>query len=175
MFSLIFLGFLFIFLLFLLAVLFYLIYTSFIQPGAVYYPTTYETAEEMVKAAKAKTSDVVMDLGSGDGRLLIAFAKKGIRGIGYEIDPLLVLESRRKISKERLDHLIVIHHKSFWKADFNEATIIVLYLFPHFMDRLEKILMEKLKHSLLLISNTYQFPKRKYNQKLNKLFLYNFP
>lgn len=167
--------FLFVFLFFIFLALFYLIYTTYIEPGAVYYPTTNETASEIVKQSGATKKDIILDLGSGDGRILIEFAKKGIPGIGYEIDPLLVLNSRKQIQQEGLDNLVKIHLKSFWHADFNKATIIVLYLFPHYMDRLQKVLEKSLTHNLILISNTYEFPRKKFYRKENKLLFYNFP
>lgn len=163
------------FLFLLLAVLFYLIYTSFIEPGAVYYPTTTETVNDFLRLAGTTPQDTVMDLGSGDGRILVAFGKIGVKGIGYEIDPLLVLESRKKIAQENLTGLTTIYLKSFWLADFNKATIIVLYLFPHYMNRLQEILEKKLTHPLVLISNTYQFPNKKYYQNISNLYFYRFP
>jgi len=166
---------LFVFLLFIFAVLAYLIYTTYIEPGAVYYPTTKETSSEIVKLSGATNKDTILDLGSGDGRILIDFAKKGITGIGYEIDPILVLESRKQIKKEGLEKLVKIHLKSFWHADVNKATIIVLYLFPHYMDRLQKVLEKSLTHDLILISNTYEFPHKKYYRTENKLLFYKFP
>lgn len=165
---------LFIFLIFLITILGYLIYTSFFQPGAVYYPSKDEAVAEMFRLSGASEKDTVMDLGSGDGRILIGFAKHNVKAIGYEIDPLLVLESRKKIKNEGVEKLAKVYLKSFWLADFNKATIITLYLFPKYMDKLQDILEKKLTHPLLLISNDYQFPRKKYFKKEGKIYLYKF-
>lgn len=159
----------------LLGLTFYLVYTTYSpQAGAVYYPTKPETVREMLLMANAGPDDVVIDLGSGDGRFLIAAAKLGARAIGYETDPVLVWESRRNIKKAGLEHLCSVRLKSLYKADFNEGTIITLYLFPKFMDRLQTIMEKKLTHPLRLISNDYQFPRKKFTKQQGKLFLYDF-
>lgn len=163
------------FLLFLMCVLGYLIYTSFIQPGAVFYPSKEDIVKKMLKLSGATKRDVVMDLGSGDGRILIEAGKLGIKSIGYEIDPVLVIESRKKIQKAGVENLAEVKLKSFWLADFNKATIITLYLFPKYMDRLQTILEKKLTHPILIVSNDYEFPRKKYFKKQGKIYLYKFP
>ena len=121
----------------------YQIYTLFLQPGAVYYPTTNSSVRDMLKISKLTSKDILIDLGSGDGRILIAAAQLGARAIGYEINPFLVYKSRQLIKNLNLDNMVSVKWKSFWKADFNQATIITVYLFPHLMKRLQKILEKK--------------------------------
>ena len=152
----------------------YQIYTIILQPGAVYYPTTDTSVKEMLKLSKLTSKDILIDLGSGDGRILIAAARLGARAIGYEINPFLVYKSRQLIKKLNLDNLASVKWKSFWKADFNQATIITVYLFPHLMKRLQKILEKKLNHSLRVVCNDYPFPGLKPALKSKKIFLFYF-
>jgi len=153
---------------------FYQIYTIFFQPGAVYYPTTDLSVKKMLKISHLTSKDILIDLGSGDGRILIAAARLGARAIGYEINPFLVWRSRQLIKKLKLDKLAAVKWKSFWKVDFNEATIVTVYLFPHLMNRLQKLLEKKVKHPLRLVCNDYPFPGLKPVLKSKKIFLYYF-
>lgn len=164
---------LFLTLIFLFIFFFYQIYTIFFQPGAVYYPTTNLNVKEMLKISRVTSKDILIDLGSGDGRILIAAARLGARAIGYEINPFLVYRSRRLIKQLKLEKLASVKWKSFWKADFNEATIITVYLFPHFMKRLQKLL-EKVNHPLRLVCNDYPFPGLTPVKKSKNIYLYNF-
>ena len=163
------------FLLFLLlTIITRLLYTNFIEPGAVYYPTPDSIVKNMLKLAKVDTKDTVLDLGSGDGRFLIEASRLGATSIGYEINPLLVRRSRLAIKKAGLTRLASVKCKSLWHADFSSATIITLYLFPQYMNRLQKVLEKKLDHSVLLVSYDYQFPHKKCIKKQNKIYLYHF-
>lgn len=151
-----------------------LIYTNLIQPGAIYYPTPIPIVKKMLNLAQVTSKDTVLDLGSGDGRFLIESAHRGATAIGYEIDPLLVHQSNQTIKKAKLSHLASTKCASFWPADFNQATVITLYLFPKYMNRLQKKLEKQLTHSLLLVSHDYQFPRKKYIKKIDNVYLYQF-
>lgn len=159
---------------FLFLFFFYQIYTIILQPGAVYYPTTDTSVKEMLKISQLTSKDTLIDLGSGDGRILIAAARLGAKAVGYEINPFLVYKSRRLIKKLKLEKLVTVKWKSFWKADLNQATIITVYLFPHLMKRLQKLFKKKLIHSVKVVSNDYQFPGLKPVLKSKKVFLYYF-
>lgn len=160
---------------FLLLLVFYLYYLTFSrEAGAVYYPTKPEVVNKMLELANVTGRDTVVDLGSGDGRILIAAAKLGAKAIGYENDPVLVWESRKNIKKAGFSEKAEVRLKSFWHADFNDATVITLYLFPQYMDRLQYILEKNLTHPLLIVSNDYEFPRKKPLKKDGRVFLYEF-
>ena len=150
----------------------YQVYVRFIQPGAIYYPTTHPDLQKMLKLAKLTPKDTLIDIGSGDGRILIAAARFGVKSIGYEINPFLVRHSRRLVRQAGLEKLITIHWKSFWKADFSQATIITVYLFPQYMNRLHKLLLKKAKDNIKIIVNDYPFPKLKAIKKIGTIYLY---
>ncbi len=150
------------------------IYTKVLQPGAIYYPTTDLAVDQMLKLSQVNSKDILIDLGSGDGRILIAAARLGARAIGYEINPLLVWRSRRLICEAKLDKLITVYWKSFWKADFSKATIVTVYLFPNLMNRLQKLLEKKVKHPIRLVANDYPFAKLTPKKYHKKIYLYYF-
>lgn len=158
----------------LLITLYRLIYTQFIQPGPIYYPTPLSTVQKMLRLAKLTPKDTLIDLGSGDGRLLIQAALSGSQAIGYEIDPILAHCSRRQAAKLNLSHLVTVHTKSFWQANLNQATVITAYLFPRFMNRLQKQIEAQITHPLRLVCHQYPLPRKKYTRKLGNLYLYHF-
>lgn len=165
---------LFFLLLFLVFFITYEFYTKILQPGAIYYPTTDEAVEQMLKLAKVSSKDTLIDIGSGDGRILMAAAGIGAKAIGYEINPFLVWKSRQFIHEAKLDKLATVYWKSFWKADFNEATVMTVYLFPNLMNRLQLLIEKKINHPILVVTNNYTFSKKKTVKKKGKINLYNF-
>lgn len=151
-----------------------LLWLLFIEPGAVYYPTQMKVVKKMLDLAEVGKKDTVVDLGSGDGRFLVAAAQRGARAIGYEINPWLVARSRQAIKKAGVQDLATVCWGSLWHADFNQATVICLYLFPHLMDRLQKDLEQKLRQPIKLVSNDYTFSQKKPIKKIGKIYLYRF-
>jgi len=119
-----------------------------------------------------KKGDKVVDLGSGDGRFVIAFAKKGAEAHGYEINPLLVLISKYKIKKAKLKDKAFIHWKSFWKVDLGKYNIIIMFQFKTIMKRLEEKLNKELKPKTKIISYYWKFPRMKMKRKLGKIYVY---
>jgi 16S rRNA A1518/A1519 N6-dimethyltransferase RsmA/KsgA/DIM1 with predicted DNA glycosylase/AP lyase activity len=151
----------------------YIIYIQLI-PGAFYYPSAPDRVKTIFDNIKISTKDTVIDLGSGDGRLLIAAAQLGAKAIGYEMNPALVHQSRQKIENLKLSNLIKIKAKNFWHADLSPATIICVYQFPKYIKKLEKIL-KKSKHPVTVISNDYPFPNQKPYLIKNRIHFYKFP
>jgi len=100
-------------------------------PGrlAPYDPTPHEIVERMLVLARVKKGDVIYDLGSGDGRILIAAAQKyGARGVGYEIDAGLVKLARENVRRAGVDKLVEIRQEDFLAADLSPASVVTLYL-----------------------------------------------
>ena len=101
------------------------------EPGqlAPYDPTPQEVVERMLVLANVRKNDIIYDLGSGDGRLLITAAKKyGVRGVGFEIEPGLVKLSRENARREGVAKLVEIRQQDFLSADLSPATVVMLYL-----------------------------------------------
>jgi SAM-dependent methyltransferase len=101
------------------------------DPGqlAPYDPTPQEVVERMLALANVRKNDVIYDLGSGDGRLLIAAAKKyGVHGVGFEIEPDLVKLARENARREGVAKLVEIREQDFLLADLSPASVVTLYL-----------------------------------------------
>lgn len=167
--------FLLIFLLvFIISLIFFQFYIRVLHPGAIYFPTTFAAVNQILKLGQVSSKDTLLDIGSGDGRILIAAARLGAKAVGYEINPFLVWKSRRLIHQAKLDKLAKVYWKSFWKADFSQATIVTVYLFPHLMNRFQKLLEKKVNHPLRVVVNNYPFPQLKPFKQDNQIYLYKF-
>ncbi|RZS97296.1 methyltransferase family protein [Cecembia calidifontis] len=93
--------------------------------------TPWEVIEEMLDMAKVTEDDYIIDLGSGDGRILILAAKKfGTKGLGIEIDKDLVREAFELAIKEGVEDLVDFKQGDLFELDFSKATVLTLYLFP---------------------------------------------
>jgi len=123
---------------------------------APFVPTPLEVVDRMLELAEVKRGDVVYDLGSGDGRIVIRAAKKyGVRGAGIEIDPDLVHRSRAKAKDEGVDHLVEFREQDALKVDVSPATVVTLYMLPEFNAKLRPILWEKLKPGARVVSHDF--------------------
>jgi outer membrane protein assembly factor BamB len=125
---------------------------------AVFVPTPQDTVETMLELANVKKSDVVYDLGSGDGRIVITAAKKyGCRSIGYESDKGLIELSRAKAEAAGVQSIATFKSSDIFDADFRDADVITLYLLPR---QLEKLLPQlgKLKPGARIVSHHFGIP-----------------
>ena len=130
----------------------------FIFWGAIYVPTSWSKIKKIIELADIKQGERAVDLGSGDGRLVIALAKSGAESHGYEINPWLVRLARKNIRKEEFTDKAFIHLKSFWGKDLSGFDVITVYGMKHVMWRLEKKLKKELKPGARIVSNGFEFP-----------------
>ena len=131
--------------------------TPDIHPDIHYVPTSNGVAEAMLKMAGVTASDVVYDLGSGDGRIPIIAAKKfGARGVGVEIDPELIKTANRNARKAGVEDNVQFVQQDLFKTDLSDATVITLYLSNSINMRLRGIL-EKLKPGTRIVSHRFTF------------------
>jgi len=118
--------------------------------------SSMEMIERMLSLAGVQSNDVVYDLGSGDGRIVISAAKKyGARGVGFEIDPRLVKKSRDNVRKAGVQDLVVIRQQDILQADLSGATVVTLYLFPEANRLLRPRLWSQLKPGARVVSNYF--------------------
>lgn len=100
-------------------------------PDVHFVATPHEVIEIMLRLADVKQTDVVYDLGCGDGRIVIAAAKKaGCKAYGVDLDPEMVERSIRAVKKERLEKLVTIEQQDIFDVDLSQATVVTLYLLP---------------------------------------------
>jgi tRNA G37 N-methylase Trm5 len=106
-------------------------------PAVVYIPTPHDIVERMLKLAQIGPDDVVYDLGCGDGRVVIAAAKRhGCRAVGCDIDPRRVEEARENVRSNKVEHLVEIRQEDLFRIDLSPASVITLYLTPGYNARL---------------------------------------
>jgi len=99
------------------------------RSDAVFVPTPHDVVQVMLSRAALRKEDFLVDLGSGDGRILVAAsAKAGCRSVGYEIEPELVERSRQHIREQGLEALATVRSEDLFKADLSGATLVTLYL-----------------------------------------------
>lgn len=126
------------------------------RPDVIYYPTPPETVAEMLRLARVEPTDVLYDLGSGDGRLPIAAAKDyGIRAVGIEIDPKLVAESNESARQAGVANLVSFRTEDLFRADFREATIVTLYLSNALNVKLLPRLLQQLRPGARIVSHDF--------------------
>lgn len=140
--------------------------------GAPYAPIGKQKLSNMIDALDIKKGEKAVDIGSGDGRIVIALAKKGAEAHGYEINPLLVFLSRRKIKKEKLEKKAFIHMTDMWRENFSSFDIVTLFMTPHALKGLEKKLRKELKPGARIAANYYHFPHWKPTKREGQIYLY---
>jgi SAM-dependent methyltransferase len=101
------------------------------SPDVIFVPTPQEAVEKMLEMAGVKKTDKVYDLGCGDGRIVVTAARKfGARGVGVDIDPERIRESRANVKKHKVGKLVTIRHADIFRTDFSDADVVTLYLLP---------------------------------------------
>ena len=121
-----------------------------------YVPTTTEVVDRMLDMANVKPLDVVYDLGCGDGRIVIAAAKKyGTRGVGVDLDPARIREARANAKKAGVEGLVRFEVGDLFKTDLTEATVVTLYLLPELNRRLKPKLFAELPSNARVVSHDF--------------------
>jgi SAM-dependent methyltransferase len=141
-----------------------------VQPEVPYVPTTDAAVQAMLKLGDVKKTDIVYDLGCGDGRIVVAAAKNyGARGVGIDINPQRVQEAKENAKKAGVENLVRFEVNDLFKADFHEATVVTLFLLPEVNMRLRPKLLQELQPGTRIVSNTFDMGdwKPDKEQKLN--------
>jgi SAM-dependent methyltransferase len=121
-----------------------------------YVPTPHEIVDRMLDVARVRPGDVVYDLGCGDGRMVIAAAKKfGTRGVGVDLDPRRIREARANAKAAGVEDLVRFEVADMFKTDISEATVVMLYLLPELNRRLKPKLFAELKAGSRVVSHDF--------------------
>jgi cyclopropane fatty-acyl-phospholipid synthase-like methyltransferase len=119
-------------------------------------PTPVQVVDRMLEMARVTPEDIVYDLGSGDGAIIIRAAKKfGVRGVGIEIDADLVRKAQGNAFKERVEHLVEFRVQDALAVDVSQATVVTLYMLPEFNAKLRPILDRQLKPGARVVSHDF--------------------
>ena len=121
----------------------------------VWVPTPQELVEKMLDMAKVTPQDIVIDLGSGDGRNVIAAAKRGARAFGFEFNPEMVALSRRKAQEAGVADRATFIEGDMYEADISKATVLALFLLPSNLDKLAPKFLA-LRPGTRMVNNTFQ-------------------
>lgn len=101
------------------------------QPDVVFVPTPPESVEALLALATPQRGETLVDLGCGDGRIVVAAAQRyGCRGVGYDIDPQRIHEARARIAAAGMGHLARVEQRDLFSVDLGGADIVTLYLLP---------------------------------------------
>jgi hypothetical protein len=123
-------------------------------PDVHYVPTPHETVKAMLDVTRVGPQDVVYDLGSGDGRIAIAAARRGARAVGIDIDPQRIAEARANAEREKVTDRVRFIEGDLFEQDLSQATVITLYLLPSLNLKLRPTLL-KMKPGTRITSHNF--------------------
>jgi protein-L-isoaspartate O-methyltransferase len=149
-------------------------------PGIHYTPTRHAVADAMLTLASVGPGDVVVDLGSGDGRIVIIAAQKyGARGVGIELDAKLIEQSRQNARDAGVEDRVTFTRADLFAADLSTATVVALYLSPSMNRELAPKLQKELKPGTRVVSHQFPMPgwtpTERTTYEGSELFLYRLP
>jgi 16S rRNA A1518/A1519 N6-dimethyltransferase RsmA/KsgA/DIM1 with predicted DNA glycosylase/AP lyase activity len=145
---------------------------AFLGQGPPFVPTDDDSAANMVKLIKTYRPKRLLDMGSGDGRLVLYLAQQGYQVDGIELNPWLVWRSRRAIKRAGLQARATIYWGSFWRYDVSGYDVVLLYVIKHIMPRLEQKLQAELPVTAHIVSNYFEFPNLQPVRRLGRIQLY---
>jgi SAM-dependent methyltransferase len=126
------------------------------EPDVPFVPTTEEAVQAMLKLADVKKTDVVYDLGCGDGRIVVDAAKAfGAHAVGIDINPVRIAEARENARKAGVESLVRFEENDLFEADIHEATVVTLFLLSSVNLKLRPKLLQDLKPGTRVVSNTF--------------------
>ena len=126
------------------------------EPDVPYVPTTEAAVQAMLKLGDVKKTDIVYDLGCGDGRIVIAAAKGlGARGVGIDINPVRIGEAKENAKKAGVEKLVRFEENDLFEANIHEATVVTIFLLPNINLKLRPKLLQDLKPGTRIVSNTF--------------------
>jgi precorrin-6B methylase 2 len=150
------------------------------SPDVIFVPTPPDVVDAMLKLAKVTSSDVIYDLGSGDGRIPIAAAKTyGARGVGIDIDPERVREATANARSTGVADKVTFVAGDLFAADISQATVVTLYLLPSLNIKLAGKLMTDLKPGTRVVSHAFDMGDWKPQQTMTvsgrSIYLWTIP
>ena len=141
--------------------------------GAPFEPTKNKELKSITEIKKIPKNKKIVDLGSGNGKIIIAFAEKGYESHGYEINPWLVLLTKYRIWRKGLRGKAFVHFGNFWTKNLSNFDVVILFQIYYIMPRLEKKIKREMKKGSIVISNKWEFPTLKSDKKIGNVRIYN--
>ena len=157
------------------AALLFAVYSAIIAParGSPFAPSREQQIAAMFDLAGVKPGELLVDLGSGDGAVLIAAAKRGMRARGVEVNPFFVWYARWRIRRQGFGHLATVVRGDLFRHPVADANVIFMYLVPPAMERLAASFRREASPGTRIIANLFPLPSWELRQKQDKIFLYH--
>ena len=131
------------------------------EPDVIYVPTPEPVVDAMLNLAGVKEGDVLYDLGSGDGRIPIAAAKRfGVRGVGIDINPVRVREANANAQEAGVTGLVTFKEADLFQEDISEASVVTLYLLQSLNVKLRPKLLAELKPGTRIVSHAFDMAEQ---------------
>jgi SAM-dependent methyltransferase len=140
--------------------------------GAPYLPTLKPQVMAALELADLKPGQTLLELGCGDGRVVLAAARRGYQVIGYELNPFLVLIARLQTFRYRPTAKII--WGDFWQKSWPEADAIFIFLLPRYMKKLDTKVIQYNHKPVKLVSFAFQIPGKKFISKKAGVFVYHY-
>lgn len=134
--------------------------------------TSSDKMRTLYELTRLSPGDKAIDLGSGDGRVVLELAKWGFNVTGYEKNSDLIKKTEERIKLTNLKHLITLHNSDFWEADLELYNLIYIYGMGSIMGRLEEKFEKEAKNGTILITNIFKLPHKKEKKRINGFYLY---
>jgi tRNA G37 N-methylase Trm5 len=150
------------------------------EPDVFYVPTAPAVVDAMLTAANVKAGDVVYDLGCGDGRIVIAAARKfGARGVGIDIDPQRIKEATANAKLAGVADKVTFRQADLFESEISGATVVTLYLLPSLNLKLQPKLLKELKPGTRVVSHAFDMgtwkPDRELTVAARRVYLWTIP
>jgi ribosomal protein L11 methylase PrmA len=150
------------------------------RPDVIFVPTPEAVVEAMLQVANVTKSDVVYDLGCGDGRIPVTAAKKyGARGFCFDIDPQRISEAKENVAKNNVGNLVTVVHADLFETDLSGASVVTLYLLPSLNVKLMPKLMKELKPGTRIVSHAFDMgdwkPEKELDVDGRKVYFWTIP
>ena len=150
------------------------------DPDVPFVPTPNEVVDEMLKLADVKKGEVLYDLGSGDGRIVITAAQRyGARGVGVDIDPQRISEANENAKSAGMADRVKFIQGDLFEAKFADANIITLYLLPGVNLKLKPRLLAELKPGTRIVSHSFDMgdwkPEKQMDVNGRRIYLWKVP
>lgn len=120
-----------------------------------YVPTPQEVVDAMLDLAKVGSKDVLYDLGCGDGRIVIAAARRGARATGIDLNPARIAEAKANARQAGLEKKVTFRQGNLFEADVSPATVVTLYLLPSVNEKLRPMLWKQLRPGTRVVSHAF--------------------
>jgi SAM-dependent methyltransferase len=157
----------------LVALIFVLPFSLVLLYGAPYLPTRQKQAIQALRLLGLKKDELLVDLGCGDGAVLVQAAKQGIRGLGYEINPYIFMIA--KVRTWRYRDLVTIKMSNYWNEPLPSDTGgVFVFLLDKYMARLDKKLSGELRPNTKLVSYSFEIPDKKIEKTVGPMHLYRY-